>query len=165
MGPVTACRLMKKRRKSHASTAKAKIDQIFDKLALEEVKSNPSLMSAISMKRLGYYEEYKLYKSHELTAEEAALEERRLIIFKQIDKIFTENPDLMFHPASVEMFESIGMEHPLAPYFPYLSRSGYLRYKRSILLKQIQGMRAKIGDGELNVDGIIETLKKCLRQL
>ncbi|MCJ7522152.1 MAG: hypothetical protein MUP21_08050 [Dehalococcoidia bacterium] len=157
---------MKKRRKSHASTAKARIDQVFDKLALEEDIRNPKLAVELGMKRLGYYEEYKMYKTRELTAEEAALDEKRLIVLKQIDKIFTENPDLIFHPASVELFESIGMEHPLAPYFPHLSRSGgYLRYKRSILLKQIQEMREKIGDGELNVDGIIETLKKCFRQL
>ena len=163
---VTVCRLMKKRRKSHASTAMARIDKVFDVLAMKEVISNLELRGTIGMKRLGHYEEYKLYKTRELTAEEEVLDEKRLIVLKQIDKIFTENPDLIFHPASVELFESIGMEHPLAPYFPHLSRSGgYIRYKRSILLKQIQEMREKIGDGELNVDGIIETLKKCFRQL
>ena len=162
MGLVTVCRLMKKRRKSHASTAKARIDQVFDKLALEEVKNNTRLMIEIGMKRLGHYEEYKLYKTRELPAEESALDEKRLIVLKQIDKIFTENPHFIFHPATVELFETIGMEHPLAPYLPHLSRSGYLRYKRSMLLKQIQEMREKTVCGELNTDDIIEKLKKML---
>jgi hypothetical protein len=124
MGLDTVYRLMKKRRKSHASTAKARIDKVFDKLKLEEVKSNPRLAIEIGMKRLGYYEVYKMYGTPELTAEAAALEEKMSIVIKQFDKIIKECPDFMFHPASVEMFESIGMEHPLAPCFPHLSRSG-----------------------------------------
>ncbi len=165
MGLNTIYRLIKKRRKSHASTAMARIDKVFDVLAMKEVISNLELRGAIGMKRLGHYEEYKLYKTRELTAEEAALDEKRLTVLKLIDKIVEEKPDFIFHPATVELFESIGMEHPLAPYFPHLSHNGYLRYKRSVLRTQIHEMRKKIVDGELNVDGIIETLKKCFRQL
>ena len=163
MGLNTIYRLIKKRRKSHASTARERIDKVFDRLALEEAIRNPKLGVEIGLKRLGYYEEYKMYKTHELTAEEEALDEKRLIVLKQIDKIFTENPHFIFHPATVELFETIGMEHPLAPYLPHLSRSGYLRYKRSMLLKQIQEMREKTVDGEFNVHDIIETLKKYFR--
>ena len=163
MGLDTIYRLMKKRRKSHASTARERIDKVFDRLALEEVKSNPRLAIEIGMKRLGYYEGYKMYKTHELTAEEKVLDEKRLIVLKQIDKISTENPHFIFHPASVELFETIGMEHPLATYFPNLSHNGYLRYKRSVLRTKIHEMRKKIVDGEFNVYDIIETLKKYFR--
>ena len=162
MGLDTIYRLMKKRRKSHASTAKARIDQVFDKLALEEAIRNPKLAVELGMKRLGYYEEYKMYKTRELTAEEVAVEEKKLTVLKLIDKIVEEKPDFIFHPATVELFELIGMEHPLAPYFPHLSHNGYLRYKRSLLLKKIQETGKKLVGGELNVDDIIETLKKIL---
>ena len=91
MGLDTIYRLIKKRRKSHASTAKVRIDQVFDRLALEEAIRNPKLAVEIGMKRLGYYEEYKMYKTRELTAEEAALDEKRVIVLRQIDRIFTEN--------------------------------------------------------------------------
>ena len=160
---VTVCRLMKKRRKSHASTAMARIDKVFDVLAMKEVISNLELRGTIGMKRLGHYEEYKLYKTRELTAEEVAVEEKKLTVLKLIDKIVEEKPDFIFHPATVELFESIGMEHPLAPYFPHLSHNGYLRYKRSLLLKKIQETRKKLVGGEYNVDDIIETLKKHFR--
>ena len=163
MGLDTIYRLMKKRRKSHASTARERIDKVFDRLALEEAIRNPKLAVELGLKRFGYYEEYKLYKSRELTAEEVSLEKKRVIVLRQIDRIFTENPHFIFHPATVELFETIAMEHPLAPYLPHLSRSGYLRYKRSMLLKQIQEMREKTVDGEFNVHDIIETLKKYFR--
>jgi len=162
MGLYTIYRLINKRRKSHASTAMARIDKVFDVLAMKEVISNLELRGTIGMKRLGHYEEYKLYKTRELTAEEVAVEEKRLIVLKLIDKIVEDKPDFIFHPATVELFESIGMEHPLAPYLPHLSRSGYLRYKRSMLLKQMQEMREKTVCGELNTDDIIEKLEKML---
>ena len=163
MGLYTIYRLINKRRKSHASTAMARIDKVFDVLAMKEVISNLELRGAIGMKRLGHYEEYKLYKTRELTAEEVAVEEKKLTVLKLIDKIVEEKPDLIFHPATVELFETIGMEHPLAPYFPHLSHNGYLRYKRSLLLKKIQETRKKLVGGEYNVDDIIETLKKHFR--
>ena len=82
MGLDTVYRLMKRRRKSHASTAKARIDKVFDKLKLEEVKSNPRLAIEIGMKRRGYYEVYKMYGTHEVTAEAAVLEEKMSIVLK-----------------------------------------------------------------------------------
>ena len=160
---VTVCRFIKKRRKSHASIARARIDKVFDVLAMKEVISNLELRGAIGIKRLGHYEEYKLYKTRELTAEEVAVEEKKLTVLKLIDKIVEEKPYFIFHPATVELFELIGMEHPLAPYFPHLSHNGYLRYKRSLLLKKIQETRKKLVGGEYNVDDIIETLKKHFR--
>ena len=163
MGLVTLYRFIKKRRKSHASIARARIDKVFDKLAMEEVNNNPRLRGEIGLKRLGHYEEYKLYKTRELTAEEVAVEEKKLTVLKLIDKIVEEKPYFIFHPATVELFETIGMEHPLAPYFPHLSHNGYLRYKRSLLLKKIQETRKKLVGGEYNVDDIIETLKKHFR--
>ena len=121
------------------------------------MKRDTRLAEEIEFKILGYLEEYRLYNplpqpnSNVLSPAEQVQQEKQVALIKKVEEFFNENPRLMFHPASVELFALIGMEHPLESCLPHLSIEGYATYNKSLLVRRMKKLKEKIKKGEYDV--------------